>query len=660
MPMISGNGAGVIRGGTNRFGRKSAADLLRDSETGRLRLTPEYLKQLCKEMDQYTTPSLNDQLYLHFKGFQAIESLEEYTGLKCLWLEGNGLMKLEGLEENVELRGLYAQQNCIKAIENISHLRFLDTLNLSNNMVRSITGLAGCVKLNTLYLAHNKLSGAESLRGLEECPSLGILDVSNNLIEEEEVWPIIYAMPNLKVLNMMGNKVKSITKQYRKTTIVSIPGLTYLDDRPVFPKERVCAVAFLEGGRDAERVAREEFVRAEKDRQYRGVKHVLEIRDAARRRAAAGDPDVELPSEDDSSDDDGAGADGDKEKTEGDAGYEDWQFGKEHGEQQRAPNFVDQMSGNVETDLTDWKPHPDWSAPEAYKHAEALKVVSEKRSQSEKRAHITGPLAGDMDLFDDDDEYEVLDDGFLPSSSLPAPAAGGDGPAAPPAAAPYTGAFIKAAEFEGSREGFAFYKGVHGLGYYEDAPPSAATRLLDGIKAQVSWDQAAAKPRRAKMKIEEVGAPRAGGGSSPRAVVEDPEPMISLVGKPAAAAKKSVFDPDSDGSDDSEAEEIEEEIAASPKKKWFQAADDADQHVPVSLSAHKKSSKIVEIESDDEGAPPDLEQVDVATGNILNIISGDPAPAAQSLAAAAEPAAATKPKKMMIEMIGGDDMESLD
>lgn len=69
------SGAGVTKGHPKAFNqnyagfrsRRSAQELLRD-EDGDLNLSKEYLKQLCKEMKQYTTPYLNDQLYLHFKG----------------------------------------------------------------------------------------------------------------------------------------------------------------------------------------------------------------------------------------------------------------------------------------------------------------------------------------------------------------------------------------------------------------------------------------------------------------------------------------------------------------------------------------------------------------------------------------------------------------
>ena len=37
-----------------------------------MEMTKEWLKKHCKEQNQYGTPSLNDKLYLHFKGWDKV------------------------------------------------------------------------------------------------------------------------------------------------------------------------------------------------------------------------------------------------------------------------------------------------------------------------------------------------------------------------------------------------------------------------------------------------------------------------------------------------------------------------------------------------------------------------------------------------------------
>lgn len=63
-------------------------------------------------------------------------------------------------------------------------------------------------------------------------------------MQDPEIVEIFENMPKLAVLNLMSNPVIAKIKNYRRAMISRIKSLTYLDDRPVFEKERLAVEAW--------------------------------------------------------------------------------------------------------------------------------------------------------------------------------------------------------------------------------------------------------------------------------------------------------------------------------------------------------------------------------------------------------------------------------
>ncbi|CAB3258610.1 unnamed protein product [Arctia plantaginis] len=243
------------------------------------RMTKEFIRNNCRQHKLYCTPYLNDVLYLHFKGFSKIENLEEYTGLKCIFLENNGIQKIEGLDTLANLKCLYLHYNVVRKIENLDGCPKLDTLNLDHNFVTKIENLDVTPVLHTLSIAHNMLTTVDDLIHLKLCKNLSVLDLSYNRLEDPLIVDVLADMLVLKVLVLSGNPVVRNIPAYRKTLTLRLKELLNLDNRPVFDRDRACAEAWQRGGVQEEVAERRRWIAKDQEKVMQSVRFLINMRD---------------------------------------------------------------------------------------------------------------------------------------------------------------------------------------------------------------------------------------------------------------------------------------------------------------------------------------------------------------------------------------------
>nr|CAJ2482363.1 unnamed protein product [Leishmania braziliensis] len=270
-----------------------------DGHAGATTMTESLILQQCRKHQGYSTPELNEKLYLHHLGFAQLNGLAAFTGCVVLYLDHNALSDLAALAALTRLDSLYLSCNALSHLDSLPHLPALRTLDVACNQIVTLNGLdEAAPQLETLLVGHNKL---QCLHGVQGLSSLVSLDLSHNCIEDEKTTMacLFSHRTTLRTLLLHGNGLCRHTPHHRKCWIAALPALRFLDEYPIFDDERARAEAFTRGGAAAEADIRSaQHARAatearERFAYYGGVREMQ--RDARRRNGAETPPAPCLP-----------------------------------------------------------------------------------------------------------------------------------------------------------------------------------------------------------------------------------------------------------------------------------------------------------------------------------------------------------------------------
>ncbi|MDM1491598.1 leucine-rich repeat domain-containing protein [Acinetobacter indicus] len=165
-------------------------------------------------------------IFLGGNKISKIENLDTLKNLKILNIYENRIKYLENLDKNIKLEELVIHDNpleninfldklqnlhtlhlgrtSLKSINEVRHLINLETFTCENNNITDITPLLELKKLSYLILGKNKI---KKLKNIENLKSLKVLDLSNNLISNEDEIEKIKLLPNLRNLKINDNPI---------------------------------------------------------------------------------------------------------------------------------------------------------------------------------------------------------------------------------------------------------------------------------------------------------------------------------------------------------------------------------------------------------------------------------------------------------------------